>query len=536
MAFSWDAQSLRAAIDDPGLSFAALQVANQGSGRHELTGAEAVAFFTGSGLPQEALSQIWMTSTKGAPEMGPQMFLEALKLAYDALHGGQSSSQMAPPAPPSASSFGAPPSGPTPEERQKYSAHYGTLPGANSQQVSLPDAAEFLSKAKIKRELIEQILVKNTRGSGAVTLDAFVQSMHETYEARKAKKEKKGMKSAAKAAMASGAFGSTLKSQPSGSASWRSAPPPPPLEQPAANTAVQPGQSVSTSSAFASFDAPPGQAPGGMGGGAFDVQEGNSGGFASFDSDFGASSSGPAPVGIATNSGGGFASFDANFGAAASNADMFTEPGAGTGGGDAFGRSGSFAGTAGFTGDSQSQFASAGPTGGSLAAGSGAGSAALDEDMFSGAQYGSPPKAGALGFDLGGGGFGGEIQPEIQTEIQPAPEMQASGFGGFGGDQSLAAFEAPPLTAVEPPALSVQAPAEPSAATGDMFSSFDAPNPNPPHPAPGGDAFASFEAPPAPPAATTTTTTSDNNDAFTSFDAAQKPPLPPPAPAPRRSS
>ena len=69
------------------------------------------------------------------------------------------------------------------EERQKYSAHYGTLPGANSQQVSLPDAAEFLSKAKIKRELIEQILVKNTRGSGAVTLDAFVQSMHETYEA-----------------------------------------------------------------------------------------------------------------------------------------------------------------------------------------------------------------------------------------------------------------------------------------------------------------------------------------------------------------
>jgi hypothetical protein len=154
MAFSWDAQSLRAAIDDPGLSFAALQVANQGSGRHELTGAEAVAFFTGSGLPQEALSQIWMTSTKGAPEMGPQMFLEALKLAYDALHGGQSSSQMmagasssgmAPPAPPSASSFGAPPSGPTPEERQKYSAHYGTLPGANSQQVSLPDAAEFLS-------------------------------------------------------------------------------------------------------------------------------------------------------------------------------------------------------------------------------------------------------------------------------------------------------------------------------------------------------------------------------------------------------
>ena len=92
MAFSWDAQSLRAAIDDPGLSFAALQVANQGSGRHELTGAEAVAFFTGSGLPQEALSQIWMTSTKGAPEMGPQMFLEALKLAYDALHGGQSSS------------------------------------------------------------------------------------------------------------------------------------------------------------------------------------------------------------------------------------------------------------------------------------------------------------------------------------------------------------------------------------------------------------------------------------------------------------
>ena len=201
MAFSWDAQSLRAAIDDPGLSFAALQVANQGSGRHELTGAEAVAFFTESGLPQEALSQIWMTSTKGAPEMGPQMFLEALKLAYDALHGGQSSSQMmagasssgmAPPAPPSASSFGAPPSGPTPEERQKYSAHYGTLPGANSQQVSLPDAAEFLSKAKIKRELIEQILVKNTRGSGAVTLDAFVQSMHETYEARKAKKEKKG--------------------------------------------------------------------------------------------------------------------------------------------------------------------------------------------------------------------------------------------------------------------------------------------------------------------------------------------------------
>ena len=233
MAFSWDAQSLRAAIDDPGLSFAALQVANQGSGRHELTGAEAVAFFTGSGLPQEALSQIWMTSTKGAPEMGPQMFLEALKLAYDALHDGQSSSQMmagasssgmAAPAPPSASSFGAPPSGPTPEERQKYSAHYGTLPGANNQQVSLPDAAEFLSKAKIKRELIEQILVKNTRGSGAVTLDAFVQSMHETYEARKAKKEKKGMKSAAKAAMASGAFGSTLKSQPSGSASWRSAP------------------------------------------------------------------------------------------------------------------------------------------------------------------------------------------------------------------------------------------------------------------------------------------------------------------------
>ena len=198
MAFSWDAQSLRAAIDDPGLSFAALQVANQGSGRHELTGAEAVAFFTGSGLPQEALSQIWMTSTKGAPEMGPQMFLEALKLAYDALHGGQSSSQMmagasssgmAPPAPPSASSFGAFPSGPTPEERQKYSAHYGTLPGANSQQVSLPDAAEFLSKAKIKRELIEQILVKNTRGSGAVTLDAFVQSMHETYEARKARRE-----------------------------------------------------------------------------------------------------------------------------------------------------------------------------------------------------------------------------------------------------------------------------------------------------------------------------------------------------------
>ena len=87
MAFSWDAQSLRAAIDDPQRSLAALQVANQGSGRHELTGAEAVAFFTGSGLPQETLSSIWMASTKGAPEMGPQMFLEALKLAYAALHG-----------------------------------------------------------------------------------------------------------------------------------------------------------------------------------------------------------------------------------------------------------------------------------------------------------------------------------------------------------------------------------------------------------------------------------------------------------------
>ena len=92
MAFSWDAQSLRAAIDDPQRSLAALQVANQGSGRHELTGAEAVAFFTGSGLPQETLSSIWMASTKGAPEMGPQMFLEALKLAYAALHGGNPSS------------------------------------------------------------------------------------------------------------------------------------------------------------------------------------------------------------------------------------------------------------------------------------------------------------------------------------------------------------------------------------------------------------------------------------------------------------
>ena len=92
MAFSWDAQSLRAAIDDPQRSLAALRVANQGSGRHELTGAEAVAFFTGSGLPQETLSSIWMASTKGAPEMGPQMFLEALKLAYAVLHGGNPSS------------------------------------------------------------------------------------------------------------------------------------------------------------------------------------------------------------------------------------------------------------------------------------------------------------------------------------------------------------------------------------------------------------------------------------------------------------
>ena len=359
MAFSWDAQSLRAAIDDPGLSFAALQVANQGSGRHELTGAEAVAFFTGSGLPQEALSQIWMTSTKGAPEMGPQMFLEALKLAYDALHGGQSSSQMmagasssgmAAPAPPSASSFGAPPSGPTPEERQKYSAHYGTLPGANSQQVSLPDAAEFLSKAKIKRELIEQILVKNTRGSGAVTLDAFVQSMHETYEARKAKKEKKGMKSAAKAAMASGAFGSTLKSQPSGSASWRSAPPPPPLDNPRRTQLCSPGSLYPRRPRSPALTPRPGRRRGGWAA-ARSTSRKETPEASHLSIPISAlRRPRPAPVGIATNSGGGFASFDANFGAAASNTDMFTEPGAGTGGGDAFGRSGSFAGTAGFTG------------------------------------------------------------------------------------------------------------------------------------------------------------------------------------------
>ena len=161
MAFSWDAQSLRAAIDDPQRSLAALQVANQGSGRHELTGAEAVAFFTGSGLPQETLSSIWMASTKGAPEMGPQMFLEALKLAYAALHGGNPSSSSGA----ASASRGGPASfsshggggggGPTPEERQKYAAHYATLPGANVGQVSTADAADFLSKAKIKRELIQ---------------------------------------------------------------------------------------------------------------------------------------------------------------------------------------------------------------------------------------------------------------------------------------------------------------------------------------------------------------------------------------------
>ena len=255
MAFSWDAQSLRAAIDDPQRSLAALQVANQGSGRHELTGAEAVAFFTGSGLPQETLSSIWMASTKGAPEMGPQMFLEALKLAYAALHGGNPSSSSGAASasrggPASFSSHGGGGGGPTPEERQKYAAHYGTLPGANVGQVSTADAADFLSKAKIKRELIQDILARNARGAATVTLDAFVQSMHETYEARKLKKEKKGLKSAAKAAMASGAFAAA------GSTSWRSAPVPPPLEPTNASTNASAGPGDSVPSAFASFDAP----------------------------------------------------------------------------------------------------------------------------------------------------------------------------------------------------------------------------------------------------------------------------------------
>ena len=266
MAFSWDAQSLRAAIDDPQRSLAALRVANQGSGRHELTGAEAVAFFTGSGLPQETLSSIWMASTKGAPEMGPQMFLEALKLAYAALHGGNPSSSsgaasglsQSPGGPASFSSHGGG-GGPTPEERQKYAAHYATLPGANVGQVSTADAADFLSKAKIKRELIQEIVARNALGAATVTLDAFVQSMHETYEARKAKKEKKGIKSAAKAASAAGAFAAA------GSTSWRSAPVPPPLEPKNPPASSGPGDSVP--SAFASFDAPPLPPSGGEGGG-----------------------------------------------------------------------------------------------------------------------------------------------------------------------------------------------------------------------------------------------------------------------------
>ena len=154
-------------------------------------------FFQGSGLPLEALSEIWRSSTNGEPAMHPMAFKAALELVAARLAPAPAPAPAAPAAsaPPPAPPSSAKPPRPIPEgsdmsaaEHKKYCAHYSKLPGGKQGRVAPEDAVKFLSKAKLAPERIRQLLAGITGGStDVISRDHFSVAMHETYKAIKQK-------------------------------------------------------------------------------------------------------------------------------------------------------------------------------------------------------------------------------------------------------------------------------------------------------------------------------------------------------------
>ena len=245
-----------------------------------------MTFFQGSGLPLEALSEIWRSATNGEPAMQPMAFKAALELVAARL--APAPAQAIPPA------SSAKPPRPVPEgsdmsaaEHKKYCAHYSKLPGGKQGQVASEDAVKFLSKAKLDPERIRQLLAGISGGSPLISRDQFSVAMHETYKAIK----QKGGKTPAPAQMivtpapppASaatpapvagfgdfGGFGSGPSLDPPGAAVPPAAPPPvPPAatddfggfgsfpEPPPAPAPPAPAPPDSGFGGFAAFDAPP---------------------------------------------------------------------------------------------------------------------------------------------------------------------------------------------------------------------------------------------------------------------------------------
>ena len=215
MAFQWDPVSLQACIANPNAMLAAFRHANR-DGSGAVSGGDAVAFFSGSGLSTEKLSEIWRAATNGEPSMQPMAFKTAMELIAGAVDVGTPAP--APAAEPGlyAPSMPAAPSMPggtmailgaskflsasklptsvpegsdmTPVEYKKYKAHYGKLPGGKQGWVGFEDAVRFLSKAKLDPEDIETTLRRITGGgAGLVSCEHFAVAMHETYKAIKQK-------------------------------------------------------------------------------------------------------------------------------------------------------------------------------------------------------------------------------------------------------------------------------------------------------------------------------------------------------------
>ena len=80
-----------------------------------------MTFFQGSGLPLEALSEIWRGATNGEPAMRPMAFKAAMELV---------AARLAPARPvPEGSDMSA-------AEHKKYCAHYSKLPGGKQGRVA----------------------------------------------------------------------------------------------------------------------------------------------------------------------------------------------------------------------------------------------------------------------------------------------------------------------------------------------------------------------------------------------------------------
>ena len=189
---------------------AAFRNANR-DGSGAVSGGDAVAFFSGSGLPTEKLSEIWRAATNGEPSMQPMAFKTAMELIAVAVGGGSAGAAAPVPPQPAPSSIAAPssmtaglaaskflsatklptsvPEGSdmTPVEYKKYRAHYGKLPGGKQNSVTLEDAVKFLSKAKLDPAHIKQLLQQITGNSSFVSKEHFSVAMHETYKAIKTK-------------------------------------------------------------------------------------------------------------------------------------------------------------------------------------------------------------------------------------------------------------------------------------------------------------------------------------------------------------